>query len=79
MELLGSKDVEIRRLTIRFVGDLITKSRTENNLLNSEAFFNANGIPATIQLFEDEDQHVKSMGMGVLRVLAGGTQKELFI
>jgi len=71
LELLKSKDEAIRKASLRFLGDLITKNSSPENVLNAGAFAEASGLPTIVTLLEDSSLDIQMMSAGVIRVMSG--------
>jgi len=73
IQLLGSKNVEILKVTVRFLGDLITKAGSGDNIANAEAFHEGAGVSVVVNLVDIKE--VRIMAVGVIRILASFENK----
>eukprot|EP01119_Soliformovum_irregulare_P009619 TRINITY_DN230_c0_g3_i3.p1 TRINITY_DN230_c0_g3~~TRINITY_DN230_c0_g3_i3.p1 ORF type:complete len:1221 (-),score=600.70 TRINITY_DN230_c0_g3_i3:128-3790(-) len=71
---IASSDDSVRRLTVRFIGDLITKAGRTENVTNAEAL-SENGLLALIVKCLEDKEEIQLMAAGVIRILAGFDSK----
>eukprot|EP01114_Cavostelium_apophysatum_P004994 TRINITY_DN1550_c0_g1_i1.p1 TRINITY_DN1550_c0_g1~~TRINITY_DN1550_c0_g1_i1.p1 ORF type:complete len:1188 (-),score=522.49 TRINITY_DN1550_c0_g1_i1:58-3585(-) len=69
LELMKSENDAIRKTSVRFLGDLVTKSRMADNVSNAAAWNDVEGIAQIVKMLNDKPD-IQIMAAGVIRVLA---------